>query len=752
MSQLDFCFDSEITENSAQEEKTQARNFVCEIDLLVAPFARYSYVSAQELPPNLRVLVPLGKNRRVLGMSSGICRKYKADTDSEKLKSIAAVVDTKELISEKNRQFLQYLGTYYQANFGEVLALALPNLLLDSKKITAQDAVFRTQDEIKKNIFYRLTAAGEQALSTKKIGKKQRQCLEKLTNSELPQEQIADKKYCNELEIHGWIAQCEEKTAHEEEKIELNSEQNAALNVLAEKKDFSVSVLYGVTGSGKTEVYIAWIRKIISSNPQAQILLLAPEIALADTLYRRLRKRLTVEIALEHSAKTNQQRFMARKAVKNGQARVLIGTRSAIFADFAALDAVIVDECHDLSYKQMENLRYNARDMAIAMAKLRNIPVLLGSATPLLETWRQIEDKNWQLITLENRALTNQKAEITLDNIRDVELIDGFSARLLREINRRLQNKEQVLLFLNRRGYAPVLFCSNCDWKSECTACDCRMIAHLDTAKMHCHHCGRVQNLPIFCPQCGADDLRLLGFGTQRVEQALMRHFPKARVLRVDTDNAGTHKQFRNLISQIADGEVDLIIGTQWLSKGHHFPNLQMVAVLDADSAFYSQDYRAEERLAQMLVQVGGRAGRESRGHIWIQTSLVEKEVFQVLNRPYQEEAKRQLAIRKMEEFPPYCAYAFIFALHSDVAVATDFLSALRQEIANNDISDIEILGPIPALMSRKNRKYRVELLIKAGRKAQMQRALPEIRKIIAKMPKKSAVAVYFDVDPLVFE
>ncbi|MBR0070737.1 MAG: primosomal protein N', partial [Campylobacter sp.] len=416
------------------------------------------------------------------------------------------------------------------------------------------------------------------------------------------------------------------------------------------------------------------------------------------------------------------------------------------------------DECHDQSYKQQDSLlrysalRYNARDMAIVLGKIADIPVLLGSATPLLESWRQIEEQKWHLLSLANQALSVSPKQVTLDDQRETQRIDGFSLALMGEINRRLLAGEQVLLFLNRRGYAPALICRNCDWQAMCSACDSRMVAYLDNSCLQCHHCGRRQILPISCPACGGDFLELCGIGTQRLEQAARKHFPYARILRIDTDSAKTAKQFNELVERVRSNAVNLIIGTQWLSKGHHFPNLNLVAVMDADSAFYSGDFRAQERLAQLLVQVGGRAGREKAGHIWIQTQQTGQKVFAVLFENYRREALRQLKLRQEADLPPYSAQTLLLAIHPQVEVATKFLLELREEIKKQEFSDFAVLGPVPALMLHKDTKARVQLLFQSSTKQNMQKILPRVQEMLEPRKKNSALRVFFDVDPMAFD
>ncbi|MDO5090430.1 MAG: primosomal protein N' [Cardiobacteriaceae bacterium] len=530
---------------------------------------------------------------------------------------------------------------------------------------------------------------------------------------------------------------------------ELTAQQQTALNALAEI-DKGTVLLEGVTGSGKTEVYIRHIERLIAGG--GQVLVLVPEIGLVQMMLARLGGRLNAAVVAHHSGMTDAQRLASWQAVRAGDAQVLVGTRSAVFAEFADLRGIIIDEEHDLAYKQQDGLRYHARDLAAVRAHRRGIPLLLGSATPSLETLHLVQSGRAQHLRLSARVEERPMPQVIIEDVQQGQSVGFMSVNLLRAVRRALKAGEQVLFFLNRRGYAPLLSCEQCGWTADCEACDAKMTAHTATRNLRCHHCGRQAALPVRCPDCG-QGLQMIGLGTQRLEQAVRQQFPQARVLRIDSDAYSTAKQFQQAVAQVAAGEVDILLGTQWLSKGHHFPRLNLVAVMDADQALYSTDFRSEERLAQMLVQVAGRAGRETPGQVWVQSKQAQHPVFRVLQEGYAATAARIYRERERLQLPPFAAQVLLHARHSDEARALQTLQLARSGAQEDGIGkDWLWFGPAPALLAKKDREFRAHLLLQAPSRGALQAALPALNAWLQAQARETGAQVGLDVDPLWLE
>lgn len=722
-----------------------ADNYFVNIALARPVFSLFTYLAPQLLAAGVRVKVPFGK-RAEIGMV--IDGNAPAPTEDFTLKPISEVLDEAPLIDTKLLTFIKTVAHYYQYPLGEAIRIALPNLLVHGAENTRELTTF-----------YQVTDAGKAALQMQ-LGKKQAEVLRFLVDKPAAYDALKAQfavtpAWLNDLQARGWLSS-EAKFAFTPpavmpDDIALNAEQQTIVSELCAQKGFKVSVLDGVTGSGKTEVYLRWLRELLTR--EGQCLVLVPEIGLAETLYQRMSKRLAAPCAVFHSGMTDNARLRVWQAVRAGDIRILIGTRSALFAPFPKLSAIIADEFHDQGYKQQDNLRYHAIDMACVRARLLDIPVLLGSATPTLEAYANIFSGKWKRFVLTERARALAPPSIHIENTESVAMRGGLSPLLMKEMRRQLAAKHQIMLFLNRRGYAPILRCGACGWESECEACSAHMTAHVSSRELICHHCGRHHPMPVHCPSCGSADLNLIGLGTQRLEQTVTSQFPQARVLRIDSDAFTTAKQFGRALAAIAAQEVDIIIGTQWLSKGHHFPNIHLVAVIDSDQAFYSNDFRAEERLAQLLVQVGGRAGRESEGLVWVQTHEPQHPVFTVLKAPYIVTAQRLLKEREQAQLPPYSVQVLLFAKHRDEARAMQALEFTRDGATQAGIgADWLWLGPAPAVMLRKDGYARAQLIVQAPTRKSMQQQLPQLNQWLLAQGKALAVKVGLDVDPLWME
>ncbi|MDO4435290.1 MAG: primosomal protein N' [Cardiobacteriaceae bacterium] len=527
----------------------------------------------------------------------------------------------------------------------------------------------------------------------------------------------------------------------------LSVHQQSALDNLT-PSGFGVDVIEGVTGSGKSELYAARIVQVVEGG--GQVLVLVPEIGLVEALAQHIERRLGGLVVRYHSNLTESQQLQAWTAAYRGVAKVVVGTRSAVFVRFQQLGLIVVDEEHDMSYKQQEGeVRYHARDVALWRAKRFNIPILLGSATPSLETYQQ-----WWQGRYRGHILPERIHAVSLPKVRFTDTArEGVSEPVMQAIQSALARGEQAMLFLNRRGFAPILRCVDCGWQAVCPACDALYAVHTDRLRLHCHHCGRESEVVAHCPSCGGHELQTQGLGTQRLERQLQQRFPKAKILRMDSDTLTTAKRFVEAVASVQAGEVDIILGTQWLSKGHHFPKLSVVGLVDCDGAFYSHDFRALERLGQLLVQVSGRAGREREGEVWIQTRDRNHAVFQVLREPYQHFAKALWQERQQSNLPPCGAQALLSARHKDGQRAFDVLDMTRRGAQSAGVGlDLLWLGPVPALMTRKDGQQRMQLLLQSPKRSALQSALPAIRAWLEAQAKTLSVRVGIDVDPLGFD
>jgi primosomal protein N' (replication factor Y) len=529
----------------------------------------------------------------------------------------------------------------------------------------------------------------------------------------------------------------------------LSSEQSAALQQLrnAPRASFTSWLLHGVTGSGKTEIYFQCIADALARNEQ--VLLLVPEINLTPQLETLLRSRFPNNtLALLHSGLNESERLRHWLAAQAGTADIVLGTRLAVFAPLPRLGLMIVDEEHDASFKQMEGLRYSARDVALVRAQKRKIPIVLGSATPALETFERARSGRTRLLTLTRRINATLPVVETIDT-RQQPLIDGLSQPLLRALHDTIKRGKQSLVFINRRGYSPVVACRSCGWISNCHRCSARLVLHLAERKLRCHHCGYTTPLPSACPDCGAADLQPVGQGTQRIETALTRMLPAARILRIDRDSTRRKQAWRDMREQIHAQEVDILIGTQILAKGHDFPQLHLVGVLNADGSLYSTDFRAAERLYARLAQVGGRAGRGAEpGRVLIQTEFPGHPLYAALaQHDYTGFAEVQLAERKQAGLPPYVYQAVLRAEATRLDTALDFLAAAVRASAHV-AEGVTLFDPVPATVTRLAGLERAHLVVESRTRSALHGFLAAWREGLDALAARK-VRWVIDVDPL---
>ncbi len=531
----------------------------------------------------------------------------------------------------------------------------------------------------------------------------------------------------------------------------LTAEQATAIDAVAINGGFSAHLLFGVTGSGKTEVYLRLIERTLALGDQ--VLLLVPEINLTPQLEARVRSRFPGHnVVALHSELAEAARERNWRAAFSGEAAIVLGTRLSVFTPLPRLGLILVDEEHDPSFKQQDGMRYSARDLAVVRARQQAVPILLGSATPSLETWANAQGSRYALLTLRERANSQARLPaVRLVDTRRMALREGVSDALVSAIRQRLERGEQSLVFLNRRGYAPVLACPACGWVSRCHRCAANLVLHLADRRLRCHHCGLEERIPRACPTCGNQDIHPFGRGTQRVEEWLQGEFPEARILRVDRDSVKSRKQWEAMLERIHGGEADILVGTQMLAKGHDFPKLTLVGVLGADSALYAADWRAPERLFAQLMQVAGRAGRaELQGEVLIQTQYPEHPLFAALvAQDYPGFAATQLEEREQAGFPPY---AFQAVLRAEAPAMADAMAFLAQAVALPPVAEhdqVMLYDPVPMRMARLANLERAQLLVEAGSRPALQAFLPLWRAAIDKLKLPTRLRWHLEVDPL---
>ncbi|MPV86872.1 primosomal protein N' [Ostreibacterium oceani] len=724
----------------------------------------YRLPESQTAVVGQRVLVALGTGkanntpRQITGIIVAI--KETSPYPDASLKPILALLDSFAIVDRAWLDFIQFTARYYAAPLAKLLINALPKHIRSDSPLT-----------LPKLRYYQLTESGISAHKTEILptrATKQRALLRFLhdqdkipINEALVREQGFTAHDITTAVDKGYATYTLTSPYHSEENVcspdyQLTGEQQALLDAITTAPDNKTHLIYGVTGSGKTEIYLQLIEKAI--NTGQQVLLLIPEISLTPQMLARFHERFGNRVAALHSGLGDKVRADIWLAAMNGDLPILIGTRSAIFTPFQRLGLIIVDEEHDLSYKQQEGIPYHARDLARYRAHQHNIPIVLGSATPSLESLYQVKKGHYQLHQLVTRATQATQPTIHLIDRRGDKQAShaGSSANLpiaeilLQKIRQTLQRQEQALVFLNRRGFSPVMMCRHCDWKSECPTCDAYQTAHTRARQLHCHLCGYICPLPTQCPQCGQRDLIFVGHGTEKLETQLQAQFPHHHVLRLDRDKQTTTNQLHAALEQIHNGDAHLIVGTQLIVKGHHFPNVTTVCVVDSDQALFSSDFRAEERLLQQLTQVAGRAGRESQqSHVYIQTTLPTHPVFAALQQQdYLTYANNLLAEREKYELPPHHAITIVKASALDAAPLMQFLRDVKALIDDNSQA-LTTLGPAPSPIERLKNRFQAQLFISAPSRMALQRELPLIEKAITHLDKSRRFRAVIDVDAM---
>lgn len=700
-----------------------------------------------------RVVVPFGR-RQMVGVV--IAKSNISEYPLAKLKSVISVFSQEPLLAKETFNLIKFCANYYQYPFGQALLNTLPSRLRQIKPA-----------EVRKQYLYELTELGAQlnidALPAKKIV--MRKVMQTLltqttaTETELSELSATWRKATQTLLELGYITRNEvlaglhiNHTA--QVSPQLNAEQSKAVQAVLNQRDtFSPFLLHGITGSGKTEVYMQILLQALADN-DGQALVLVPEINLTPQLEDRFRKRLPhLPLVSLHSNLGDSERLQNWRLAQSGQARIIIGTRLAVFTPLPKLKIVIVDEEHDSSYKQQDSMRYHARDVAMVRAQRAKVPIVLGSATPALETWQHAQSNKYQLLSLNQRAVYQSALpDIRCVDTTKTQLSDGFTPQLIAAIRARLARGEQSLLFINRRGYSPVLLCNACHWIAPCTRCSSRLVVHLKQGRLRCHYCGHEQKMVRQCPSCGNADLHPTGQGTQRLEQTLQTLFPQARIQRVDRDSTRNKDALTDILTAVNANEVDILVGTQMLAKGHDFPNLTLVGVIDTDSALFSPDFRAAERLFAQLMQVAGRAGRADKsGEVLIQTAFPDHQLFNALQlQDYAVYAGLQIKEREITAFPPFAYLALLRAEASQYAIVQQFLSDAMAW--GRDLSaEVMIYDPLRPQMEKLKGMERGHLLFQAKQRNVLQMVLRNLVHLLREHALSSKVRWSVDVDPIEF-
>ena len=705
----------------------------------------FDYLAAADAPPprpGERVRVPLGR-RRAIGIVTA-----QADASllpRARLKPVIEAIDTTPLWDETTFGLLRWAADYYHHPLGDVLFGAMPKMLRTGGAA------------LREEIVWRLSAAGRAAIDTGvRLGPRQKELIALTGGDGAVAAAITAAGLTaalRDLVKRDWLESIARPEAPPVAGAGcpgpvLTADQGAALERIGGSLGrFGAYLLHGVTGSGKTEVYLRLIERVLEAGRGA--LVLVPEIALTPQLVARFRERLAAPIVALHSSLADGARLEAWRAAASGQAPVVIGTRSAVFTPMPALGLVVVDEEHDASYKQQDGFRYSGRDLAVARARRAGAPVVLGSATPSLETLANAAARRYVKVSLPERTGRAGKPRVTVVDLRVNPARDGLSPPAIAAIERHLGENGQVLVFLNRRGYAPTMFCSGCGWIAPCKSCDARLTVHLRRALLTCHHCGAEEPLLFACPRCG-NELAPVGEGTERVETTLTQLFPSAPLVRIDRDVIRRRGDLENALASVADGRSRILLGTQMLTKGHDFPDVTLVVVLAADQGLFGADFRASERLAQQMVQVAGRAGRGDRpGEVLIQSAYPEHPLLKCLmTEGYDGFAALALEERREARWPPYSHLALLRADSPARADAFAFLHEAEAVAPAVRDREIRILGPAPAAMARRAGRHRAQLLVESPARGVLQAFLAEWVATVAKLRAPRSLRWSLDVDP----
>lgn len=716
-------------------------------------------ISSQiEIPAGIRVKVPFG-NRHVIGMLVEVVSG--SSLSKNKLKPVIALLDEKPLFTPSLFRLLLWGASYYHHPLGEVFATAMPGKLRTGSKLKRDRAVWTLKKALADEEMQSLGRAFKQKALLEFIATQgqatARQCLDagfaQSLLTQLSEKNLIRSKSVPEPTPEPFKAALLASSST----IVLNDEQKRAVSTISKKlHTYACFLLDGVTGSGKTEVYMQLMYSQLSQGRQC--LVLVPEIGLTPQTIARFKERFDCPVVSLHSGLNESERLDAWNQARDGSAGIIIGTRSAVFIPLAKPGLIIVDEEHDSSFKQQDGFRYSARDLAVMRAREENICVLLGSATPSLESLHNAHCKKFTHLKLINRTGAAQATSTQVVDISEETLQDGFSEQLLYKIQKHLDQGNQILVFINRRGFAPILNCQSCGWISECEHCISQFTVHANPPSLRCHHCGTIRALPRHCPLCKSRDLNTIGIGTQKIESFLKQKFSTTPVLRIDRDSTRRKASLEKMLEQVHQGDPCILLGTQMLAKGHHFPNITLVAILDADAGLFSADFRGQEHMAQTIVQVAGRAGRAERaGEVLIQSRHSTHATLQCLgsnfstSNPYAEFAEKQLAERKKTAMPPYSHLCLLRAEAPELQVTISTLNkiaAIVDDLCSHSHLPVERLGPLPAPMEKRAGRFRAQLLLKSESRGALQELLRQLCQQLEGMKTARSLRLSIDVDP----
>ena len=708
-----------------------------------------SDAEAAQLSAGVLIRVPFG-HQELIGVL--IQTKSNTDLDIEKLRPALAIIDQRPALDVTLLELLLWAADYYQCPEGEALSTALPVLLRQGEAAEERrETCWQLTAEGKGLPHGALKRSPKQALLVEALQQQNKlsrsdiaalnipaNVIKTLTDKNLIEKIFADD---SELETPASI--------YRQSPLILSDEQQTAFDQISFGQ-FQISLLDGATGSGKTEIYLQAIAKVLDANEQA--LVLVPEIGLTPQTIARFQKRFAVQVVSLHSGLNDRERLEAWLQARSGKARIVIGTRSAIFTPMPKLGIIIIDEEHDGSFKQQDGFRYSARDLAAVRANRLQIPLILGSATASLETMNNAQQGRYQHLRLSTRAGNAKPPEIQLLDIRGQALTEGFALETQVAISSEIAAGNQVLVFLNRRGYAPTLECHDCGWLATCPHCDLRMTVHQSPRHLHCHHCGHQRAVPRYCPSCKSSRLQPLGQGTERSEIALREWFPATPIIRVDRDSTRNKNAMDKILNEVHLGDPCILIGTQMLAKGHHFADVTLVVIIDADAGLFSTDFRGPERMGQLLLQVSGRAGRaEKPGRVILQSHHTDHPLVQTLFfQGYQAFAELILQERLIAQLPPYRYLALLRAESKRPEIALEFLKFARSEAQALSPSSPQLnyLGPLPSMIERRGDRFRFQLQFNSAQRKPLQVLLAQLVEKLEANALGKRVRWAVDVDP----
>lgn len=700
-----------------------------------------------------RVAIPFGR-QTLVGLV--VAHPSESQVPVDKLKAITAQLDATPVLGEDILALMRWGADYYQYPLGEVLPHALPVLMRKGGSGNYREVTycFASEQGMACDLAsLKRSAKQQQALTWLKQGK---QTLQALT------EKGISSAVLNALEKKGLLEKRAISTPAQSlanadwaqqlgaiEGLRLNTEQALAVAAVTSQLDrFGAYLVDGITGSGKTEVYLNMLEPVLRAG--RQVLVMVPEIGLTPQTINRFRRRFNVPVVAMNSAMNDQERLEAWLACRDGGAAILIGTRSAVFTPFKALGLIIIDEEHDGSFKQQDGFRYHARDLAVMRSHRAGIPIVLGSATPSFETLHNAKLGKYHHLRLTQRAGNAQTAQQVILDIKNVRLQAGVSPQLEQLMQSHLRAGNQVMLFLNRRGYAQALLCHQCGWSAACERCDAWYTLHQSVRRLHCHHCDSMQALPSYCPVCGSHELVGSGVGTEQLEAYLEQAFADYPLVRIDRDSTRRKGALANHLTDIKAGKYKILIGTQMLAKGHHFPDVTLVGLLDVDGALFSSDFRAAERLAQLYTQVAGRAGRASKpGLVVLQSHHPEHALLHDLTcQGYHYFAEHSLIERRLLGLPPFSYQALFRAqAHSRDEVVL-FLTHTAELLRSAQYPQVQVIGPVSAMMERKAGQFRMQLLLQASARAPLAQLLAWVVNEFDHWPQSKKVRWSLDIDP----